>query len=66
MYDHTLCFECGNFKLKGNFCPICDRIYSDHDYDTPMLECCKCLRWVHAACDNVWHRPLGAHLIRAD
>eukprot|EP00045_Choanoeca_perplexa_P014946 m.179712 g.179712 ORF g.179712 m.179712 type:complete len:2032 (+) comp16848_c0_seq13:2573-8668(+) len=51
--DFKLCFDCGNNKLKGNFCPICGKVYSDDDFTTQMVQCERCTRWLHAECDGI-------------
>merc|ERR1719326_1525125 len=38
--------------MKGNICPLCQRLYGDDEYDTPMFCCEKCERWLHAKCIN--------------
>ena len=53
MYDCSLCYECGCLKMKGNFCPMCDVVYHDNDWDSLMMQCDICDRWLHASCDGV-------------
>lgn len=43
-----------NFALlSGNFCPLCDKCYDDDDYESKMMQCGKCDRWVHSKCENL-------------
>jgi hypothetical protein len=53
MFDYSMCEPCGQLKEKGNFCPVCQHVYYDDDYETPMIECemATCQKWVHVACD---------------
>ncbi|XP_073095805.1 histone-lysine N-methyltransferase 2A isoform X10 [Manis javanica] len=37
----------------GNFCPLCDKCYDDDDYESKMMQCGKCDRWVHSKCENL-------------
>lgn len=39
--------------LSGNFCPLCDKCYDDDDYESKMMQCGKCDRWVHSKCENL-------------
>lgn len=39
--------------LAGNFCPLCDKCYDDDDYESKMMQCGKCDRWVHSKCENL-------------
>jgi hypothetical protein len=40
-------------QLSGNFCPLCDKCYDDDDYESKMMQCGKCDRWVHSKCENL-------------
>nr|2KYU_A Chain A, Histone-lysine N-methyltransferase MLL [Homo sapiens] len=40
-------------SAKGNFCPLCDKCYDDDDYESKMMQCGKCDRWVHSKCENL-------------
>jgi hypothetical protein len=51
-YDYTLCVDCATVKDKGQFCPICSGLYSEFDYDTPMVQCDVCNSWIHQRCDK--------------
>ncbi|XP_049844919.1 uncharacterized protein LOC126297780 isoform X2 [Schistocerca gregaria] len=48
-----LCKACFKLRQKGNYCPLCQRCYEDHDYDTKMMECVKCNCWVHSRCEGL-------------
>ncbi|RUP44026.1 hypothetical protein BC936DRAFT_150040 [Jimgerdemannia flammicorona] len=52
-HKYRLCPTCTLLLHKGNTCPLCRRLYHDDDYDTPMVFCDGCERWVHVACDAV-------------
>uniref|UniRef100_A0A3Q9Y3H5 [histone H3]-lysine(4) N-methyltransferase n=1 Tax=Polyandrocarpa misakiensis TaxID=7723 RepID=A0A3Q9Y3H5_POLMI len=52
-HDFQLCQRCGDLFDKGNFCPICRRCYRDEDYETRMVQCGTCKRWVHSRCESL-------------
>lgn len=52
-HRYRLCPACTHLLHKGNACPLCRKLYRDDDYDTPMVFCDGCDRWVHVACDAV-------------
>ncbi|XP_078490098.1 histone-lysine N-methyltransferase 2A [Ciona intestinalis] len=52
-HDFTMCQRCGDLYEKGNFCPICQRCYSDEDYESRMIQCSGCKRWVHSKCESL-------------
>ncbi|XP_077967604.1 histone-lysine N-methyltransferase 2A-like isoform X2 [Styela clava] len=52
-HDFQLCQRCGDLFDKGNFCPICRRCYRDEDYETRMIQCGTCKRWVHSRCESL-------------
>ncbi|CAO3575150.1 unnamed protein product [Mortierella alpina] len=54
-HGSTLCPSCTVLTEKGNICPLCCRVYSDDDYETPMIFCDGCSLWVHVACDKGLH-----------
>ena len=37
---------------SGNYCPICQKCYSDDDWEAKRVQCCTCESWVHAKCEN--------------
>ncbi|CAH8384740.1 unnamed protein product [Eruca vesicaria subsp. sativa] len=49
---HTCCDACGRLFVKGNYCPVCLKVYRDSEA-TPMVCCDFCQRWVHCTCDGI-------------
>ncbi|XP_069805007.1 histone-lysine N-methyltransferase 2B isoform X2 [Dendropsophus ebraccatus] len=49
----NLCMECSSLYDKGNFCPICNRCYEENDYESKMIQCVKCVKWVHSRCEGL-------------
>ncbi|KAK1401175.1 histone-lysine N-methyltransferase 2D [Heracleum sosnowskyi] len=49
---YTCCDACGRLFVKGNYCPICLKVYRDSEA-TPMVCCDICQRWVHCQCDDI-------------
>jgi hypothetical protein len=49
----TLCEACALLKEKGNVCPVCQKCYQDFDFDSKMIQCALCERWIHAECADV-------------
>ncbi|XP_010426804.1 PREDICTED: uncharacterized protein LOC104711756 isoform X2 [Camelina sativa] len=49
---HTCCDACGRLFVKGNYCPVCLKVYRDSEA-TPMVCCDFCQRWVHCQCDGI-------------
>ncbi|KAL1199836.1 hypothetical protein V5N11_013093 [Cardamine amara subsp. amara] len=49
---HTCCDSCGRLFVKGNYCPVCLKVYRDSE-STPMVCCDFCQRWVHCMCDGI-------------
>ncbi|KAM7268431.1 hypothetical protein ACFE04_010597 [Oxalis oulophora] len=49
---HTCCDACGRLFVKGNYCPICLKVYTDSE-STPMVCCDDCQCWVHCQCDGI-------------
>ncbi|PRD31053.1 UNVERIFIED_CONTAM: Kmt2a [Trichonephila clavipes] len=39
--------------LASNYCPVCHKCYEENDYESKMVQCYKCNRWVHATCDSI-------------
>ncbi|KAJ8347766.1 hypothetical protein SKAU_G00263550 [Synaphobranchus kaupii] len=52
-HDFSLCHDCAKLFDKGNFCPLCNKCYDDDDYESKMMQCGKCDRWVHAKCEHL-------------
>ncbi|CAI0404675.1 unnamed protein product [Linum tenue] len=48
----TCCDACGRLFVKGNYCPVCLKVYRDSE-STPMVCCDICQRWVHCHCDGI-------------
>ncbi|XP_028799794.1 uncharacterized protein LOC114755092 isoform X2 [Neltuma alba] len=49
---YTCCDACGRLFMKGNYCPVCLKVYRDSEL-TPMVCCDICQRWVHCYCDGI-------------
>ncbi|XP_050384766.1 uncharacterized protein LOC126801456 [Argentina anserina] len=49
---YTCCDACGRLFVKGNYCPVCLKVYRDSE-STPMVCCDMCQRWVHCHCDGI-------------
>lgn len=47
----SFCATCIKRVKSDEFCPVCIKCYDAEDYDTPMIQCNFCLRWVHLSCD---------------
>ncbi|CAH0731932.1 unnamed protein product, partial [Brenthis ino] len=47
------CRPCFKLRQKGNYCPLCQACYRDNDFDSKMMECGWCGRWVHASCEGL-------------
>lgn len=43
--------------LTGNYCPVCKKCYEDDDFESKMVQCADCNRWVHAKCENLSGKP---------
>ncbi|XP_031566509.1 histone-lysine N-methyltransferase 2A-like [Actinia tenebrosa] len=53
MHEFTHCYSCGTNWDQGNYCPICEKCYSDNDFDSKMMQCATCDHWVHASCHDI-------------
>ncbi|KAM8927871.1 histone-lysine N-methyltransferase 2B [Pelodytes ibericus] len=51
--DSNMCSDCTTLYKKGNFCPICIRCYEENDYESKMIQCLKCEKWVHSKCEGL-------------
>uniref|UniRef100_A0A803KLM4 [histone H3]-lysine(4) N-methyltransferase n=1 Tax=Xenopus tropicalis TaxID=8364 RepID=A0A803KLM4_XENTR len=51
--DSKLCSECSTLYDKGNFCPICIRCYEESEYESKMIQCAKCDKWIHSKCEGL-------------
>ncbi|XP_050034681.1 histone-lysine N-methyltransferase 2A [Dermacentor andersoni] len=52
-FDLSLCHECLLLREKGNYCPLCEKCYEDDDYESMMVQCSQCQKWIHARCDGI-------------
>ncbi|KAL3210193.1 hypothetical protein MRX96_037330 [Rhipicephalus microplus] len=52
-FDLSLCHECMLLREKGNYCPLCEKCYEDDDYESMMVQCSQCQKWIHARCDGI-------------
>ena len=46
-YDFTMCNACTCRRAAREYCPICCSLWDEQ----AMVECTRCSRWVHIACD---------------
>lgn len=53
MLEFTHCQDCGRQREQRNFCPLCDKCYSDEDFESKMVHCVDCGHWVHAECQGI-------------
>ena len=53
MLEFTHCEDCGLQREQNNFCPLCDKCYSDDDFESKMMHCVECDHWVHAECQGL-------------
>ncbi|XP_048528876.1 uncharacterized protein LOC125508271 [Triticum urartu] len=49
---YTCCDACGRLFVKGNYCPVCLKVYRDSEV-IPMVCCDICEKWVHIECDGI-------------
>ncbi|KAM9299526.1 histone-lysine N-methyltransferase 2B [Gastrophryne carolinensis] len=49
----NLCTPCSALYNKGSYCPLCNRCYEENDYDSRMILCVKCNKWVHSKCEGL-------------
>ncbi|XP_064470596.1 histone-lysine N-methyltransferase 2A-like isoform X2 [Ornithodoros turicata] len=52
-FDLSLCQDCVLLRDRGNYCPLCEKCYEDDDYESKMVQCSQCQRWIHARCDGI-------------
>lgn len=48
-----LCKSCAPHFKKGQFCPLCLKVYRNTADDSRMICCDQCDRWVHTECDGI-------------
>ena len=53
MDNFSLCEECDRRMRRGQFCCICKNVYSENDYDTKMMFCSQCSKWIHMECEGL-------------
>ncbi|KAL0265914.1 UNVERIFIED_CONTAM: hypothetical protein PYX00_011631 [Menopon gallinae] len=51
-YGKPFCRGCIAKIDRNEYCPVCMKAYDPDDYDTEMMCCDYCLRWVHLECDS--------------
>jgi len=48
------CHSCSKLFRKGEFCPVCLKVYrNEDDLTNPMVCCDVCDRWIHTDCDGI-------------
>ena len=53
MNDFTMCEECDRRVRRGQFCLLCEQVYSESDYETKMMYCTICEKWIHMECEGL-------------
>ena len=53
MKDFTLCEECNRRIERGQYCLICGNVYAENDYETKMMYCPDCCKWIHMECEGL-------------
>ena len=53
MNNFSLCHDCGIALEKGHYCPLCEQVYSENDFEAKMMFCSKCKKWVHMECEGI-------------
>ncbi|KAG8433656.1 hypothetical protein GDO86_012126 [Hymenochirus boettgeri] len=51
--ESKLCSDCSTLYNKGSFCPICIHCYEENEYESMMIQCAKCDKWVHSKCEGL-------------
>lgn len=49
----ALCRSCLGRWNDREYCPVCERLWSDQGDDASMLQCDRCEVWVHARCEAI-------------
>ncbi|EOD13762.1 hypothetical protein EMIHUDRAFT_451890 [Emiliania huxleyi CCMP1516] len=49
----ALCRACYGRWIAREYCPVCERLWSDVGDDACMLQCDSCDCWVHARCERL-------------
>src|SRR6218665_2579795 len=60
-HTNTCCFKetmtrwrvTGVVLIAGNFCPVCQKCYTDDDWESQMIQCSTCHSWVHSRCEEL-------------
>lgn len=55
-YEKFWCINCFSKVKKNQFCSVCMKTYKSDDYNTPMINCDYCLKWIHLKCTNISHK----------
>ena len=53
-----MCAQCGKNWDSGNYCPLCNKCYSDDDFDSKMMQCVQCNHWIHASCQVLYFKAV--------
>ncbi|XP_062867030.1 histone-lysine N-methyltransferase 2B [Trichomycterus rosablanca] len=52
-HELSLCCVCSDHYKQGNFCTVCLKCYSEHEFDRKMMQCARCAHWVHPKCEGL-------------
>eukprot|EP00794_Sanderia_malayensis_P011403 gene11403-12590_t len=53
MRKFTMCEECERRLKRGQYCLVCEKVYSETDYETKMMYCTICKKWIHMECEGL-------------
>ena len=48
-----MCEDCGSNWKRGNYCPVCLKLYKEDDDSLKMMFCSKCEKWIHMECEGI-------------
>ncbi len=48
-----MCEECDRRVRRGQYCIVCEKVYSENDYETKMMYCTACKKWIHMECEGL-------------
>ncbi len=51
--ESRFCRPCLVARIKGDFCPVCERAYTEESDEGSMVMCDKCDKWVHYQCTGL-------------
>ncbi|KAI6660943.1 Histone-lysine N-methyltransferase 2B isoform X1 [Oopsacas minuta] len=51
--EKVFCKRCIFLRKKGNFCPVCDKVYEDNNWNCRMIQCDDCKAWLHDTCESL-------------